>query len=172
MDRGGPVGGNALDQALWRAPGATRWPGRSPAYRRLGLLPFDHERQLVGGRRAAPDGGRSLITKGAPEVVLGRCADVPPERGPCSERCSPRAPGSSPSRPRRCRGHGEPTAGDERDLRLAGFLTFVDRPKADAGASIAKLGRLGVAVKVITGDNGHRRGQGLRRHRARGRVGR
>jgi Mg2+-importing ATPase len=36
---------------------------------------------------------------------------------------------------------------------LAGFLTFIDRPKADAGASIAKLGGLGVAVKVITGDN-------------------
>jgi P-type Mg2+ transporter len=43
---------------------------------------------------------------------------------------------------------------DERDLQLAGFLTFVDRPKADAGASIARLHGLGIAVKVITGDNG------------------
>ena len=37
---------------------------------------------------------------------------------------------------------------------LVGFLTFVDRPKADAGASIAKLNALGIAVKIITGDNG------------------
>jgi magnesium-transporting ATPase (P-type) len=37
---------------------------------------------------------------------------------------------------------------------LAGFLTFTDRPKADTGASIAQLERLGVQVKIITVDNG------------------
>jgi Mg2+-importing ATPase len=46
------------------------------------------------------------------------------------------------------------TTADERGLHLEGFLAFVDRPKADAGSSIAKLNRLGIAVKVITGDNG------------------
>ena len=35
-----------------------------------------------------------------------------------------------------------------------GFLTFVDRPKSDAGTSIARLHDLGVDVKIITGDNG------------------
>lgn len=49
-------------------------------------------------------------------------------------------------------GLSQPSAADEQGLRLAGFLAFVDRPKADA--SIAKLHRLGVDVKVITGDNG------------------
>ena len=47
-----------------------------------------------------------------------------------------------------------PGAADERDLRLAGFITFVDRAKADAGASITKLNQLGIAVEIITGDNG------------------
>jgi 3-deoxy-D-manno-octulosonate 8-phosphate phosphatase KdsC-like HAD superfamily phosphatase len=37
---------------------------------------------------------------------------------------------------------------------LEGLLTFADRPKSDAGASIAELERLGVEVKIITGDNG------------------
>jgi P-type Mg2+ transporter len=46
------------------------------------------------------------------------------------------------------------TAAGEQGLTLEGFLTFADRPKADAGASIAKLERLGVQVKIITGDNG------------------
>jgi P-type Mg2+ transporter len=46
------------------------------------------------------------------------------------------------------------TVADEHDLVLVGYLAFVDRPKADAGASIAKLNALGIAVKVITGDNG------------------
>jgi Mg2+-importing ATPase len=42
----------------------------------------------------------------------------------------------------------------EHDLTLRGFLVFADRPKPDAGASIADLNRLGITVKVITGDNG------------------
>jgi Mg2+-importing ATPase len=42
---------------------------------------------------------------------------------------------------------------DERGLGLAGFLTFVDRPKADAADALARLARLDVRVKVITGDN-------------------
>ena len=46
------------------------------------------------------------------------------------------------------------TAKDEQGLTLIGFLTFADRPKADAGSSIAQLQRLGVEVKIITGDNG------------------
>ena len=46
------------------------------------------------------------------------------------------------------------TAADEHGLMLEGFLTFADQPKADAGSSIARLERLGVQVKIITGDNG------------------
>ena len=34
-----------------------------------------------------------------------------------------------------------------------GFLVFVDRPKADAAESLARLDRLGILVKVITGDS-------------------
>jgi Mg2+-importing ATPase len=46
------------------------------------------------------------------------------------------------------------TAADEHGLALEGFLTFADRPKADAGSAIAQLERLGMKVKIITGDNG------------------
>lgn len=45
------------------------------------------------------------------------------------------------------------TPDDEQGLQLEGFLTFLDPPKADAGGAIAALRRLGVEVKVITGDN-------------------
>ena len=51
MTADGPVGGNALDVALWAAPdGRTARCRRStvrPDTQRLGLLPFDHERQLA-----------------------------------------------------------------------------------------------------------------------------
>jgi Mg2+-importing ATPase len=41
----------------------------------------------------------------------------------------------------------------ETGLCLEGFLTFLDQPKVDAAAAIASLARLGVAVKIISGDS-------------------
>jgi len=41
----------------------------------------------------------------------------------------------------------------ERDMSFAGYLAFLDQPKADAGEAIATLAGLGVAVKIITGDS-------------------
>jgi P-type Mg2+ transporter len=43
--------------------------------------------------------------------------------------------------------------GDECDMIFAGFLLFFDPPKPDAKETLAALGKLGVKVKVITGDN-------------------
>ncbi|KAA0943369.1 magnesium-translocating P-type ATPase [Pseudomonas sp. ANT_H14] len=45
------------------------------------------------------------------------------------------------------------TTTDERNLVMRGFLTFLDPPKETAGPAIAALREIGVAVKVLTGDN-------------------
>jgi P-type Mg2+ transporter len=45
------------------------------------------------------------------------------------------------------------TSAAERDLRLAGLLVFLDPPKPDAAAALTRLAALGVAVKIVTGDN-------------------
>jgi Mg2+-importing ATPase len=42
---------------------------------------------------------------------------------------------------------------DEADLTFDGFLTFVDRPKEGVTEALDALRRLGVSVKLITGDN-------------------
>lgn len=42
---------------------------------------------------------------------------------------------------------------DEHDLVIRGLLTFLDPPKETAGPAIAALQDIGVAVKVLTGDN-------------------
>jgi Mg2+-importing ATPase len=154
---GAPVGGNALDEALWSAPGAA--PGQQTAaqagaYSRLGILPFDHERQLASVLVNDPDGQRLMIIKGAPEVVLDRCADVPDGAGQVLEALFAEGARVVAVASRPARGRPALTADDEHGLTLEGFLTFADRPKADAGASIAQLERLGVQVKIITGDNG------------------
>jgi Mg2+-importing ATPase len=153
----GPVGGNALDQALWSAPGAAAngpLVAQAASYRRLGVLPFDHERQLASVLVSDPGGKSLLVTKGAPEVVLDRCVDVPGAARPTLEALFGEgarvvAVASRPADSATAIGPG-----DEQGLAFQGFLTFADRPKADAGSSIAQLERLGVEVKIITGDNG------------------
>ena len=42
---------------------------------------------------------------------------------------------------------------DEADLTFAGFLAFLDPPKAGAREALAALAGLGIALKVVTGDN-------------------
>jgi len=153
----GPVGGNALDQALWSAPGADAGgevAATAAAYQRMAVLPFDHERQLGSVLVMDPDGRPSLITKGAPEVVLDRCATVPDGARPALDALFAEGARVVAVATRPAQGLEGLTAEDEQGLALVGFLTFADRPKADAGASIVQLQRLGVEVKIITGDNG------------------
>ncbi|MCU0855123.1 MAG: magnesium-translocating P-type ATPase [Rhodobacteraceae bacterium] len=44
---------------------------------------------------------------------------------------------------------------DERDMVFRGLLVFLDPPKPDAGKTIRTLARLGIGIKVISGDNRH-----------------
>ena len=156
MTAAGPVGGNALDVALLNAPAAAGLLDGADgvrAYERLGMLPFDHQRQLASSVVRSP-AGVTLVTKGAPEAVLARCVDVPPGAAAELERLFGDGARVVAVASRGSPGLTAPTASDERDLQLTGFLTFVDRPKPDAGAAVAELAGLGVAVKIITGDNG------------------
>jgi Mg2+-importing ATPase len=151
LDGGPQVGGNPLDAALWQAPQAAREP--LGGYHRLGLVPFDHERRMTSALIAMPDGARLLVVKGAPESVLAHCADIPEATHAILQTLF--AAGSRvvavASRPA-----PDLTAvnvSDERDLRLDGFLVFVDRPKTNAAASLRRLAQLGITVKIATGDN-------------------
>jgi Mg2+-importing ATPase len=148
----GAVGGNPLDAALWERGESSA--GTSVAgWTRLGLLPFDHGRAMTSAVVRSPDGVAHLVVKGAPETVLARCVAVPAEAGATLQ--SQFAAGSRvvavASRP--AAGLTVPTPDEERGLALAGFLVFLDRPKAAAAASLQRLAALGVTVKVCTGDN-------------------
>jgi Mg2+-importing ATPase len=153
---GEPVGGNSLDRALWSAwSEGTRRPGPGPeAYVRRAMLPFDHDRQLVSVLVAAPDGTSLLVTKGAPEVVLGRCVSVPAGARAVLDGLFAQGARVVAVASRSAPGADTVTTTDEQGLVLDGFLTFADRPKADAGSSLEKLRALGIEVKIITGDNG------------------
>ncbi len=130
-------------------------------------VPFDFERRRVSVLAGAPDGGRVLIVKGAPEDLLGRCDRC--ERGARIEPFDAAARrnaqalfeslGDSGMRVLAiCWREADPartsaSVGDEEHLVLAGFAAFLDPPRADCREALAELAARGVEVKVVTGDN-------------------
>ena len=147
---------NPLDAAILEAS-----PYAGPRTAKLGEIPYDFVRKRMSVIVRDHDGAR-LVTKGAVEQVLGICTRLvsgepldPTVRAALLDRFKAWsadgvrvlgvASGSLPVQS----GY---TREDEKDLKFAGFLGFVDRPKPGVADAVRDLGGLGVAVKVITGD--------------------
>ena len=145
------VGGNQLDRALWQAPGASTTAAAQA--KRLDMLPFDYERRLASVLVQDADGGRRVIVKGAPEALMARTTNIPATAQGVLDGLFAQGSRVVAVATRGVDGQTKLTPEDEQGLQLAGFLTFLDPPKPDAGQAIAALQRLGVEVKVITGDN-------------------
>jgi Mg2+-importing ATPase len=151
LSGGTQVGGNPMDDALWQAPQVA--DEHLDGYHRAALVPFDHEQRTTSALIDPPDGGRLLVVKGAPESVLAHCIDVPE-----TAQATLRTLFAAGSRVVAVASRPAPdlnalAATDEHDLRLEGFLVFLDRPKTNAAASLRRLAQLGITVKIATGDN-------------------
>jgi P-type Mg2+ transporter len=145
------VGGNPLDRALWQTPDAARV---APAEaKRIDVRPFDYERRLTSVLVQEDGGERRVIVKGAPEAVLARSTTIAPQAQSVLQGLFAQGSRVVAVATRNADGRRKLTPEDEQNLQLEGFLTFLDPPKPDAGDAIAALRRLGVEVKVITGDN-------------------
>jgi Mg2+-importing ATPase len=151
VDNGRAVSGNALDVALWNA--AYGAAATALAWHRLGTHPFNHERRLSSVVAVPPEGAPTLIVKGEPEGVLARCPSAPAAATATLSQLYDVGARVIAIGTRAAGDLVEPADADERDLEFRGFLVFVDRPKADARESLARLARLGIKVKVITGDS-------------------
>jgi len=134
-------------------------------WKRLDEVPFDFERRRLSVS-AEHSGTVVLICKGAPESVLAVCtgwetsAGVRPLDDAARDRCqqTERALAGKGLRvigvASRTLGPGESCElTSERDLCLAGFLAFSDPPLPEAVATVAALGRDGVEVKILSGDD-------------------
>jgi Mg2+-importing ATPase len=134
--------------------------------RKLDEIPFDFERRRLS-IVVEDSGERMMITKGAPESVISCCTqyETGGQRLPLDEAARASCDGAwrnlSQQGYRVLAVAFKPAApeqqvwrvGDEREMILAGFLTFSDPPLPDAGAAIEALRRDGVKVKILTGDN-------------------
>jgi P-type Mg2+ transporter len=129
---------------------------------KLAEIPFDFIRKRMSVLVRTPAGVR-LIAKGAFHHILEVCADLPdgsaldaPKSAELEERYADWSTQGIRVIAVAVRAMAENHAysrDDEREMTFMGFVTFLDRPKEGVAEAIADLARLGVAVKLITGDN-------------------
>jgi Mg2+-importing ATPase len=179
VDIGGTPSGEVMQMALLNAAFETGL--KSPldeailaagkidlaAWRKIDEVPFDFQRRRVS-ILVEGEGHRLIAVKGAPEDVLALSSHYAQQGS--TERPLDDAARSTAAATLNalgaegyrvlgvaCREVGadrqNAKVGDETNLTFVGFLAFLDPPKAGAREALTALGELGVAVKVITGDN-------------------
>ena len=137
------------------------------ACERIGEFPFSSERMRMTAVHAMPDGRRMAFMKGAPEVVLARCAKI-------QEGAADR-PLDAAMR-RTLHDTGESMAADalrvlalacrilpdglaagedevEQDMVFLGYVGMIDPPRAEAQQAVAVCRRIGIRPVMITGDH-------------------
>ncbi|MEO3934460.1 magnesium-translocating P-type ATPase [Micrococcaceae bacterium Sec7.4] len=146
-----PVGLNPLDAALWASAGAAAFaPAR---YERLDVIDFDHLRRRTSVLVSEAGAAARIVTKGSPEDVLALCGATPASVQAMLDEQFDAGSRVVAVATRAADGLTAIGPADEKDLVLAGFLIFLDRPKATARASLDRLEELGITVKIATGDN-------------------
>jgi magnesium-transporting ATPase (P-type) len=145
---------------------------RERRFTRTGELPFSSERarMSVVATDAELEGGRVLVTKGAPDVLLPRCthlrtgSDVEPLDEPRRARLradvetmSSRSLRTLAVAYRVLADHEDPGAttetDPERDLVWVGTAGMLDPPRDEAVAAIDEAHGAGIRVLMITGDH-------------------
>ena len=122
--------------------------------RRLAARPFDYQRRLASVLVEDPTGGGEIDRQGRAGDRCSRAARVPPARRRCSTRSSRPAAASSPSPPARPTARTTPHR-RRRARPRARRLPHLRRPAEGRRCTTRSraCARLGVEVKVITGDN-------------------
>ncbi len=152
-----------LDDAILERSGVD-----AGGWTKLDEVPFDFERRRVSVLLVRKS-QRLLILKGAPEDVLKICTSYQT----ADNRPVQTLDDNALERARRLfedlgnqgfrvlgiawrevsSDHDHARINDETELTFAGFAAFLDPPKESARAAIDGLARLGVEVKIVTGDN-------------------
>jgi Ca2+-transporting ATPase len=127
---------------------------------RRDAIPFESENQLMATSHAEPDGRQRVIVKGAPEVVLRRCADGPDGVDHAALHAEVDRMASAGMRVlalaerHLAPGHRELRLEDiEKGLRFLGLVGMIDPPRPEAIAAVRACQDAGITVKMITGDH-------------------
>jgi Mg2+-importing ATPase len=153
-----------MDAAIWEYAIRNRAQESVKPYSKINEIPFDYQRRMMSVV-IRKDDDPILITKGAPESVISRCAyaEISGKNEPIDNVLeSIHAKFSNLSQRgyrvlalayRSLDAKKAYTINDETNLTFLGFLVFTDPCKEDAHQAITNLKEMGVDVKILTGDN-------------------
>lgn len=139
---------------------------RVARFERIGEVPFTSARKLMSTiERDRADGTTSVVTKGAPDVLLGRCtrelrgteevaltAERRADLHAVVEDLSGQALRTLGVAYRRADGAAE-EEDPEQDLVFAGIVGIIDPPRLEAKAAISAAHTAGIRIVMITGDH-------------------
>lgn len=150
--------------AFCRKTGSNENEVRS-AYPRLKELPFDSDRKLMSTLHQIHR-EYTLLTKGAPDVLLARCVSAKTVDGivPMTEELSEeihKQNAAFSSQGLRVLAFAEKiisedrslTLEDEKDLTFVGLIAMMDPPREESAAAVADCRRAGIRPVMITGDH-------------------
>lgn len=144
--------GNGIDTALWEYAQTNNI--QAEEIQKLDEEPFDYNRKFM--YTVIPQNNETiLIAKGATEKIMALSQKVPNESSIKQRFLGLSKDGFRTIAVAFKRVPKKKTYSweDAKDLKFAGYITFMDIPKETAKEALAKLYNLNVAVKVITGDN-------------------
>jgi len=133
-------------------------------YKKLDEVPYDFIRKRLS-ILVSKDNTELMISKGALQNILDVCSQAESCDGACQNIADVREQILNQmlnDSTRGCRVLGvayknmqgdKIKAGDETGMTLAGLLVFSDPPKPDIDKTIQSLNKLGIVLKIITGDN-------------------
>lgn len=144
---------NQVDEALWKSDQAKNLLEKIREYQLLDENEFDFERRTMSVV-AKNDMEQKLIVKGAMDSIWGMC-----RLGKEDEKIKEMLNGFEKGGKRviliaeKNIQKKESTTRDEKDLTLLGYLLFADPLKPSATSSLEKFKKLGVKLKIISGDS-------------------
>ncbi|MDH4413743.1 MAG: cation-transporting P-type ATPase [Rhizobium sp.] len=163
------VEGDPMEGALMALAGKITGGGSDPftaGWQRVDAIPFDAEHRYMAVLHVDDRNLRHVHVKGAPEAVLGLCANQRMPDGSTAaldmpyweqmvemlaaegQRVLAVAAGAPPSGPVQLLQHDLPGT-----LTLIGLVGLIDPPRPEAIVAVADCHQAGIRVKMITGDH-------------------
>ncbi|MFA5829122.1 MAG: magnesium-translocating P-type ATPase [Candidatus Gracilibacteria bacterium] len=159
------VEGNIIDRAIWES---TQKDKLLSTYKKIQILDhneFDFSRRRMSVITQTVDGKKLLVVKGALESLIDVCTNI--DINGKSKPFTKKTRQDYLNLVNQYREKGYSTIGiavrdwhkadsnkeDEKNLTMLGFLAFVDPPRKSSKSALAEMKKMGVTVKVLSGDD-------------------
>jgi H+-transporting ATPase len=119
--------------------------GQTSGYRVIRFQPFDPVHKRTEATVQGPDGRTFKVTKGAPQVILALAANAAQVNPQVEQAINAFAA-------RGFRSLGVARTDEQGHWQFLGVLPLYDPPRGDSKATIDTARQMGVAVKMVTGD--------------------